>query len=99
MPAYVEYISATQVNFLLPSSAAAGIADVDLITPTGVMSSTLEIDALAPGLFCYSVKGVLYPALVNASESGVVYVAGHFDTADGVAPDSPAPTTKRRPSS
>jgi uncharacterized protein (TIGR03437 family) len=75
MPAYVEYISATQVNFLLPSSAAAGIADVDLITPTGVMSSTLEIDALATGLFCYSVKGVLYPALVNATESGIVYVA------------------------
>ncbi len=50
-PAYVQYISATQVNFLLPSSATAGIADVELITPTGVMSSTLEIDAVAPGLF------------------------------------------------
>ena len=36
-PAYVEYISATQINFLLPSSAAIGIAEVELTTPTGVM--------------------------------------------------------------
>ncbi len=74
-PAYVEYISATQINFLLPSSAAIGIADVELITPTGVMSSTLEIDAVAPGFFCYVLKGVLYPSSVYATGSGVVYVA------------------------
>ncbi len=74
-PAYVEYVSATQVNFLLPSSAAAGIADVDLITPIGVMSSTLEIDAVAPGLFCYALKAVLYPSSVFATGTGVVYVA------------------------
>jgi uncharacterized protein (TIGR03437 family) len=74
-PAYVEYISAIQVNFLLPASAAVAIANVDLITPTGVMSTTLEIDAVAPGLFCYTLHGVLYPASVFASGSGVVYVA------------------------
>ncbi len=74
-PAYVEYVSATQINFLLPSSAAIGIADVELITPTGVMSSTLEIDAVAPGFFCYMLKGVLYPSSVYATGSGVVYVA------------------------
>jgi uncharacterized protein (TIGR03437 family) len=74
-PVYVEYVSATQVNFLLPSSAAVGIADVDLITPIGVMSSTLEIDAVAPGLFCYALKGVLYPSAVFATGTGVVYVA------------------------
>jgi uncharacterized protein (TIGR03437 family) len=73
--AYVQYISATQVNFLLPASAAAGIANVDLITPTGVMTSTLEIDAVAPGLFCYTLKGVTYPASVFATATGVVYVA------------------------
>ncbi|HEY1754035.1 MAG TPA: serine hydrolase [Bryobacteraceae bacterium] len=74
-PSYVQYISATQVNFLVPSSAAAGIADVDLITPTGAMSSTIEIDAVAPGLFCYTLKGVLYPSSVYATGNGVVYVA------------------------
>ncbi len=73
--AYVEYINPTQVNFLLPSNAAAGVANVDLITPTGVMTSTVEIDAVAPGLFCYTLKGVLYPASVFATATGVVYVA------------------------
>jgi uncharacterized protein (TIGR03437 family) len=74
-PAYVQYISAVQVNFLLPANVAAGIATVDLITSTGVMSTTLEIDAVAPGLFCYTLKGVLYPAAVFALASGTVYVA------------------------
>ena len=31
-----------------PANAAGGIANVDLITPTGVMSTTLEIAAIAP---------------------------------------------------
>jgi uncharacterized protein (TIGR03437 family) len=74
-PAYVEYISATQVNFLLPASAAVAIANLDLITPTGVMSTTLEIDAVAPGLFCYALRGVLYPSSVFATSGSVVYVA------------------------
>lgn len=74
-PAYVEYVSSTQVNFLLPATAAVEIANVDLITPTGVMSTTLEIDSVAPGLFCYTLHGVLYVASVYATGSGVVYVA------------------------
>jgi uncharacterized protein (TIGR03437 family) len=74
-PAYVEYVSATQVNFLLPSTAAAGIADIDLITPIGVMSSTIEIDAVAPGLFCYTLNGLTFAASVFANVSGLVYVA------------------------
>jgi uncharacterized protein (TIGR03437 family) len=74
-PAYVEYVSAGQVNFLLPSKAATGIANVELITPIGVMSATLEIDAIAPGLFTYALQGVTYAASVFATGSGVVYVA------------------------
>ena len=73
--AYVEYVSATQVNFLLPADAATGIANVDLITPIGVMTSTIEIDAVAPGTFTYALHGVLYPASVFAGQSSVVYVA------------------------
>jgi uncharacterized protein (TIGR03437 family) len=72
---YVEYISATQVNFLLPASTTVGTANVELVTPTGVMSTTLEIDAVAPGPFCYTLHGVLYPMAVFATGSGVVYVA------------------------
>lgn len=74
-PAYVEYVSGAQVNVLLPSSVAPGTADVELITPIGVMSSTLEVDAIAPGLFTYSLQGVVYASAVFAAGNGVVYVA------------------------
>jgi uncharacterized protein (TIGR03437 family) len=73
--AYVEYVSAVQVNFLLPQSTAIGTAEVELITPTGVMTSTLHIAAVAPGLFTYRINGVVYAASVFATGSGVVYVA------------------------
>jgi uncharacterized protein (TIGR03437 family) len=48
-----------------------------LITPSGVgvTAFTIEVDAVAPGLFTYTLNGVLYPAAVFATESGVVYVA------------------------
>jgi uncharacterized protein (TIGR03437 family) len=39
------------------------------------MSTTLQIQSVAPGLFCYTLHGVLYPASVYATGSGVVYVA------------------------
>lgn len=74
-PAYVEYISAGQVNFLLPQGAATGTAEVELVTPTGVMTSTLQIAAVAPGLFTYRLGGIVYAASVFATGSGVVYVA------------------------
>ncbi len=73
--AYVQYISNAQVNFLLPGNAPTGIVDVDLLTPTGVMTTTLEIDAVAPGLFAYALNGVLYPAAVYGGIPSVVYVA------------------------
>lgn len=73
--AYVQYVSPTQVNFLLPANATTGTANLELITPTGVMSTTLQIAANAPGLFCYRSNGVLYPASVFATGSSVVYVA------------------------
>jgi uncharacterized protein (TIGR03437 family) len=74
-PAYVEYISAAQVNFLLPQSAAVGTAEVELVTPTGVMTSVMQIAAVSPGIFTYTLAGVVYAASVFATGSGVVYVA------------------------
>lgn len=73
-PVFVEYISPTQVNVLLPSNVAPGIADVDVFTPNGVLSSTVEIDAIAPGLFTYSLNGQTYPASVFSAPTEI-YVA------------------------
>ncbi len=73
--AYVQFVSASQVNFLLPANIATGDAVVELIVPNGVMSATLGIATVAPGLFCYTLSGVLHPAAVFATGSGTVYVA------------------------
>jgi uncharacterized protein (TIGR03437 family) len=73
-PAYIAYAGGTQVNVLLPSTVKPGIADIELITPIGVMSATVEVDAVAPGLFTYTLKGVLYASAVFGTGSGVVYV-------------------------
>jgi len=48
---YVEYVSPGQVNFLLPSSVPPGVANVELTTVDGGMTTSVEIDAIAPGLF------------------------------------------------
>jgi len=76
-PVYVEYINPTQVNFLLPMNARVGTTNLELIAPSGIgiAATTIEIDAVAPGLFTYSLNGNLYPAAVFATGSGVVYVA------------------------
>jgi uncharacterized protein (TIGR03437 family) len=74
-PAYLQFASSSQVNFLLPSNVATGVANVDLVTPNGVMTATLEIDAAAPGLFTYPLNGTIYPASVFATDTGIVYVA------------------------
>jgi len=73
-PVVVEYVSPTQVNVLLPSNVATGIADVDLFTPNGVLTSTVELDAIAPGLFTYPLNGQTYPASVFAAPTEI-YVA------------------------
>ena len=77
-PVYVEYINPNQVNFLLPMNTRVGNTNLELITPSGVgvASTSIEIDAVAPGLFTYPLNGLLYPAAVFATPDGsVIYVA------------------------
>lgn len=71
--AYVYYISPTQINFLLPMNTPTGIANVELTTPAGGMTTSLEIDGVAPGLSAYRLNGTLYPAALFASSA--IYVA------------------------
>jgi uncharacterized protein (TIGR03437 family) len=74
--AYVEYVSPTQINFLLPLSALPGLANVELTTLNGGMTSSVQINAVAPGLFAYTLNGVLYPAAVFASTTTYVAAVG-----------------------
>ena len=73
---YIEYVSPTQINFLLPSSAVTGLANVEVTTPVGGITTSLQIDDVAPGLFAYQLSGTLYPAALFAGTSEYVAAAG-----------------------
>jgi uncharacterized protein (TIGR03437 family) len=73
--AYVEYVSAGQVNILLPASLSETIANIELTTPDGGYSSSLQIGSVAPGLFTYSLHGKNYAAAVFGGTTGAIYVA------------------------
>ena len=49
--AAVSYVFPSQVNYVVPSGAAAGTATVAIRSSTGTVQSTLEIDPLEPGMF------------------------------------------------
>ncbi|MGA2134637.1 MAG: serine hydrolase [Bryobacteraceae bacterium] len=74
--AYVEYVSPTQVNALLPRNTVTGLASVQVTTPAGGFTASLQIDAIAPGLFAYQLTGTLYAAALFAGSTEYVAAAG-----------------------
>jgi uncharacterized protein (TIGR03437 family) len=85
IPAAVYYVSATQVDFQVPSGIS-GTASVQVIN-NGAASNTLTASAptSAPGLFPNAVNGVNYPAAIYASGQFFVGPAG----VPGYLPASP----------
>jgi len=74
--AYVEYVSPSQVNCLLPQSAVTGLASVQVTTPAGGFTSSLQIAPVAPGLFAYALNGTLYAAALFAGTATYVAATG-----------------------
>jgi uncharacterized protein (TIGR03437 family) len=70
--AYIAYAGPTQINFLLPANVPAGIQNVDVTMPAGGLQASMQISALAPGLFAYQLNGTNYPAALIAGTSIVV---------------------------
>lgn len=66
-PAYVYYISPTQLNVLAPADPSEGPVQVEVITPQGRSSSvTVEKRSLAPAFFLFDPEGRKYLAAVHA---------------------------------
>jgi uncharacterized protein (TIGR03437 family) len=65
-PAYVYYVSPTQINVLAPAEAAAGSVPVQ-VTYAGAKSNvfTAAESAFAPGLFMFFPQGAKYVAAVR----------------------------------
>jgi uncharacterized protein (TIGR03437 family) len=78
------FVSPTQVNYLIPSGSAPGAATVTIDSPSGARSTeTLQIAAVAPGLFSVDASGKGWAAAValrvKADGSRSFEPVAHFD--------------------
>jgi uncharacterized protein (TIGR03437 family) len=74
--AFVCYVQATQVNALAPPGAATGPVEVDVITSHGTVVATVNLAALSPALFTYTLQGTAYAAAQFASDYAYVAPSG-----------------------
>jgi len=65
-PAPLFYISPNQVNWLIPSGAATGVATVTLANGTATLTGTAAIAPTAPGLYTANAAGQ-GPAVAQAT--------------------------------
>jgi uncharacterized protein (TIGR03437 family) len=66
-PAYVYYISPTQINVLAPGDETEGQVPVEVVTPRGRSNAlTVEKRPVAPALFKFDAEGRKYLAVVHA---------------------------------
>jgi uncharacterized protein (TIGR03437 family) len=71
-PAFVQYVSPTQLNVLMPPTDARGTAEVVVTTPTGSARATTRIDSAAPALFAATgLAAGLHAAAVHADGAAV----------------------------
>jgi uncharacterized protein (TIGR03437 family) len=69
-PAYVDYVSPTQVNFLTPKDQATGPVSVQLINANGASNTmTVDLQPAAPAVFSYSAQQGKYAV----AEDGFTY--------------------------
>ncbi|MCC7175878.1 MAG: S8 family serine peptidase [Bryobacterales bacterium] len=65
-PAYVYYVSPTQINVLAPDDPAVGPVPVEVVTPQGrSLSLTAQKRALSPAWFRFDAGGYKYVAAVH----------------------------------
>lgn len=72
-PAYIWYISPTQINVLAPRDPFIGTVPVVLTTPTGTLSANVQKAAVAPGFFAQNRPGRDYIS-ANAGSSAAIGV-------------------------
>ncbi len=80
------YVSAGQVNFLVPSGVATGTAQFTIASGDGTVSSaSVQIAAVAPGLFTLNTANLAASAAVRVSPDGTQTPEPVFTLASGGA--------------
>ena len=81
--ARIDYVSPTQVNYVIPTGTDSGAATVEIISGDGTVSTaSLQIRAVAPGIFTLNEVGLAAAVAVR--------VRNGVQTADPVFQDTPA---------
>ncbi|MBN8729345.1 MAG: IPT/TIG domain-containing protein [Acidobacteria bacterium] len=76
-PAYIYYVSPTQLNVLAPADTAEGPVTVEVTTPRGTGRATARMDRYAPGLFLQDPENRRYVAAAHAA-GGIVGKVGLY---------------------
>ncbi len=89
--ASLSYVSPTQVNFVVPSTAAAGPAKLTLSNGTAIFTSTVHVDSVAPAIFTADGSGSGAPAavIVTAHSDGTSESRLAFTCVSGTCSSSP----------
>lgn len=107
----VYFISATQVNFLVPFSVTPGVRNVEIKTAAATLTGTVRVMSAAPGIFANTIGGAVLNqdgALnTDAARAGRGQVIQIYATGPGAlsaaledgagAPSSPLATTTSTP--
>jgi uncharacterized protein (TIGR03437 family) len=70
-PAYLSFISPTQINVQVPDGVGVGLVTVEVVTPAGMASTTVHVSAVSPALLttpAFQVGGRQYVAALFATE-------------------------------
>ena len=76
-PAYLSYVSATQINLQAPNDATTGSVSVVVTTAKGVATSNVTLAQFAPSLFLLDGKHVA--GIIPRSDGSGAYGGGSYD--------------------
>ena len=74
--AFIYYVSPGQVNVLAPPDGTTGLVDVDVATSHGTATASVNMGAVSPAFFAYTLQGKLYPVAFFANENVQVAADG-----------------------
>ena len=79
LPAFINFISANQINVQAPALTRTGMVPVVVTTPGGTSETVMaNVVREAPGLFLFTQSPVRYPAAVRATDGRFIAPAGLF---------------------
>jgi uncharacterized protein (TIGR03437 family) len=101
----INYVSSTQINFVIPYQTAAGIKTVSIAGPGGTVEGTVRIIGASPGLFMQNTAQPPLGAILNQDNSAndpqrpairgqaiQIYATGHSALAAALEDGAAAPS-------